>query len=214
MIRKTALALALMSLAACGPSVSLRVSRQDVQELPVEERLDLLDAENDLFVAIDKRDDASQAVDDAKVAYRQSARRLSASVADLDRAERAGNPQDMALAKIAVQEARLGRRYQSLASDLAAGNLEAMDAELLVARARFEKAKAEAVRRAKVKGSSEIVVAKFSDQLTRLERYAAKSEKSLQAIQAKADAARNAWLAVGQKLSDLTGGAKGSPWVQ
>ena len=214
MIRKTALAFALCSLAACGPSVSLRVSRKSVQELPVEERLDLLDAENDLFVAIDKRDDAAQAVDDAKGLCHRSASRLSVAVADLDRAEQAKGADDVSIARIAVRAAKLRRRYQELASELAEGSLEVTDAELLVARARFEKAKAEAVRRAKVKGSSEIVVAQFEEQLARLKRRATAIEKSLGAVQARADAARKAWLEVSQKLSDLTGGAKGSPWVQ
>jgi hypothetical protein len=185
-----------------------------MRALPVEERLDLLDAENDLFAAIDRRDDALQALDDAQDAYAKTGKLLATAEHDLDKAGDEKDQQGVAVGKLAVEEAHAHRRYADLAIDLAHDELDVASAYVLVAEAQFEKAKAEAVVRAKVKGASGIVVAKFDEQVKHFQKRAKGIEHDLQSDTKSADKVRARWTELSHQLSEQTGGAQGSPWVE
>ncbi|MHB1846565.1 MAG: hypothetical protein ACYCWW_17215 [Deltaproteobacteria bacterium] len=201
-------------LGGCGGGLSLRVPKASLVRLPVEERLDLLDAENDLFAAIDRRDDAAQAVEDAREAHRRAGALVSEAVRDLDKANDSGDRDSALVAEEAVREAKLHRAWLDEAIDLAEDALEVAKAEVLVSRARFERAKAEAVKRAKLKGTASLMLADFDAQIARFERNARSLRRELSAAQARAEKVRSAWLGESRKLSDMTGGARGSPWVE
>src|SRR5262249_47562772 len=116
---------------ACGPSVSLRVEQRSVQGLPLESRLDLLDAENDLFAAVDRRDDAEQGVEDARNAVRKANDRISEEEHDLDKAEDTHDKQGVVVGKLAVKEAKLRRDYLETQIDVARAHLRVEEARLL-----------------------------------------------------------------------------------
>ncbi|MHB8417147.1 MAG: hypothetical protein ACYDCL_03665 [Myxococcales bacterium] len=198
---------------SCG-GLSLRVSPDSVHALPVDERLDLLDAENDLFAALDRRDDAVQALDDARDAYARTKRQLSAAGSDLDKAEDERDSQGVAIGKLAVDEAKAHRRWADRAIDLARDQLDIASAYVLVAEAQFEKAKAEAVVRAKVKGASKISVPDYAAQVKRFRDRARSVERDLKEDTVAAEKIRSRWAELSRKLSELTGGAQGSPWVE
>jgi hypothetical protein len=198
---------------ACG-GLSYRVDADAVHALPVDERLDLLDAENDLFAALDRRDDAVQALDDARDAYQRTARQLSTAAADLDRASDEHDSHGVAIGKLAVDEARAHRRWADRAIDLAEDQLDIASAYVLVAEAQFEKAKAEAVVRAKVKGASAVHVRDYDDQVKHFLKRAQGVERDLKEDQADAEKVRAKWAQLSQELSEQTGGAQGTPWVE
>src|SRR5580658_6374616 len=81
--------------------LSLRVGGDSMKALPVEERLELLDAENDLFAAIDRRDDALQALDDARDAYGKSGKLLAAAESELAKAQDEHDQQGIVVGKLA-----------------------------------------------------------------------------------------------------------------
>ena len=103
---------------------------------------------------IDRRDDALQALDDAEDAYGEDRQALSSAEQELDKAQDDNDQQGVTVGKLAVEEAKAHRRYADLAIDLAHDELDVASAYVLVAEAQFEKAKAEAIVRAKVKGAS------------------------------------------------------------
>lgn len=206
--------LVLALLAACGASLSYRVNPDSVRALPVEERLDLLDAENDLFGALDQRDDAVQALDDAREAYARTGRQLGTAQKDLDKAEDENDHQGVVVGRLAVEEAKAHRRWADRAIDLAKDKVQIASAYVLVAEARYEQAKAEAVLRAKVKGASDVKIADYREQVKHFLARAKDVERELKVDTADADKVRAKWADLSRKLSELTGGAQGTPWVE
>jgi chromosome segregation ATPase len=202
------------ALAACGPSVSLRVEQRSLKDLPLESRLDLLDAENDLFAAVDRRDDAEQGIDDARTALRRADNRVSEEEHDLDQAHDRRDAAGIEVGKLAVQEAKARRRVQDWDLDLAKGNLDVEDARLLVAEARFERAKADVARKARTAGAADLKLKDFDKQVDNLQRNVQDEQKDVAKVQKKSEKDRQKWQALSRQLAELTGGAQGSAWVQ
>jgi chromosome segregation ATPase len=200
--------------AACGPSVSLRVQDRSLRDLPLESRLDLLDAENDLFAAIDRRDDAEQVIDDAKAALRRADQRVSEAERNLDQAKNRKDATGVEVGKLAVGEAKAHRRVQDWQVDLARDALDVEEARLLVAQARFERAKAEVARKAKTAGAAELKLKDFDRQVADLEKHVKDVQQDADKEQKKSEKDRQKWQALSRQLAELTGGAQGSAWVQ
>jgi hypothetical protein len=200
--------------AACGPSVSLRVEQRSLQQLPLESRLDLLDAENDLFSAVDRRDDAEQAVEDARTAVRRANDRIHEEEHALDRAEDTHDKQGVVVGKLAVEEAKVRRDFLETQVDVARAHLRVEEARLLAAEGRFERSKAEVAKKAKTAGSADLKLKDFDDQVKALEANVAKVQKEYEGEQKDSEKSRQKWLVLSRQLSQLTGGAQGSAWVE
>jgi hypothetical protein len=201
-------------IAACGPSVSLRVEERSLRDLPLESRLDLLDAENDLFAAIDRRDDGEQVIDDAKIALRRADQRVSEAEHNLDQARNRRDTAGVEVGKLAIDEAKAHRRVQDWELDLARDALDVEEARLLVAQARFERAKAEVARKAKTAGAAELKLKDFDRQVDELQKHVKDVQTDSDKERKKSEKDRQKWLALSHKLAELTGGAQGSPWVE
>jgi chromosome segregation ATPase len=212
MKRTLAITLGLLALIGCGPSVSVRVKRESVMALPVESRIDLLEAENELYGAVDELDDAEQAVEDAREGVRRASRRIDEAEKNRDKAGH--DPKDREIAELAVQEAKLHRDFQETAVDQAERQLDVVRARLLVAEAIFERTEAEAVKKANAKGASDLKLKDFDEQIQRLEARVKSKKADLAKGQAEEDKARKAWSSASRKLADMTGGAQGSVWVE
>jgi hypothetical protein len=213
-LRGAGLALLAWSIVACGPSVSLRVEQRSLRDLPLESRLDLLDAENDLFAAVDRRDDAEQIIDDAKVALHRADQRVSEAERNLDQARNRRDAAGIEVGKLAIQEARAHRRVQDWQVDLARDALDVEEARLLVAQARFERAKAEVARKAKTAGAGELKLKDFDRQVENLQKHVKDVQQDADKEQKRSEKDRQNWQALSRQLAELTGGAQGSAWVQ
>lgn len=200
--------------AACGPSVSLRVEQRSLKELPLESRLDLLDAENDLFAAVDQRDDADQAIDDARVATRRADQRVADEEHSLDQARERKDQAGIAVGQLAVQEAKARRRVQVWRVAVARKGVELQEANLLVAQARFERSKAEVAKKAKTAGAAELRIKDFDRQIDDLQKYVKRQQGGVDRTIKDSEPDRQKWLALSHQLSELTGGGQGSAWVQ
>jgi chromosome segregation ATPase len=200
--------------AACGPSVSLRVEQRSLKDLPLESRLDLLDAENDLFAAVDRRDDAEQGIDDARVALRRADKRVSEEDHDLDQARDRRDAAGIEVGKLAVQEAKAHRRVKEWDLDLAKGNLDVEEARLLVAQGRFERAKADVARKARTAGAADLKLKDFDRQVDDLQKHVKDVQNDVDKLSKRSEKDRQKWQALSRQLAELTGGAQGSAWVQ
>ncbi len=79
--------LTLPLLAACGPRYGMRVPDEMVKKLPYETRIELLEAENDLALAIDKVDEASSEIVRARDNIRRARSRAQDAEKELERAD-------------------------------------------------------------------------------------------------------------------------------
>src|SRR4051812_7767475 len=95
-------ALAGLCLSACGPRYGMRCPDELVQRLPYETRIELLEAENELAVAIDKSDESHNEVSRTRDALRRSRDRRDAAGKEVGAAQDALSKE---VATLAVDEA-------------------------------------------------------------------------------------------------------------
>lgn len=197
--------MALVIVSACAPRVSLRVPAEAVAELPLERRLTLLDAENDLLAATD-------AVDSRRELVNESPALLDAAEAREKAAgeERGRDPS----AEAAVSECRARLNWTARQAELRRAELSASEAALLVAQARFEEARAAEVEAAALPGSRGIRRAAYREQVDRLAQVQAGREAEAAKRSTSAAEAEKRWRLARAELTRLTGGAQGSAWVQ
>ena len=92
--------------------------------------------------------------------------------------------------------------------------LDVEERNLAAAHARFERVKAQAVKKANLKGAEKIDLKDFDKEVEGREASAAKAAKSVEKDIAKIEKTREAWNETRRQLAEKTGGGQGSPWVQ
>jgi hypothetical protein len=207
---RTSLAMVAVALLATGCGLR-RVPGGILEKLPYEVRIELLEAENDLAVAVDRLDEARNEVARTRDRLRRSKDRRSAAGGEVGAAKDAAS---RVVAELAVTEAdrrvewlRAQQRVNGKEEDLA-------DRNLGCAFARFEQARMTAARKAKVEGSERLEPADFEKQVKDCEaRYAEEKEKA-RATAAEAAAARTEWEASRAALARKTFDARASPYVE
>ena len=203
--------LTLPLLAACGPKYGMRVPDEMVAKLSYETRIELLEAENDLALAIDKVDEASSEI----VRARDNIRRARSRAQDAEKElERADDPVSREVAQLTIDEAEARVEYLRARQRLNVSLREVEQLALRCAFARFELARVTAARKAKVEGSEELDPKEFEGQAAEC----AVEEKELRAELANENsdekASREAWEAKKAALAKKTFDARTSPYVE
>ncbi|HUJ26857.1 MAG TPA: hypothetical protein VLW85_12615 [Myxococcales bacterium] len=199
-------------LCACASGVSLRVSPEALAELPLENRLTLLDAENDYLAAVDARDAAEDRVLQAVEARGQARQRRHEAEDNLSNARKEKETPDAAEAAVRESEARVELADRRIDSSRA--ELRVAEAALDLADARFEQARAGEVVSAGLSHSHDVKPEKFQRQVDDLARVRTEREAKAQEVKARTDEAEQQWRAARAELTKLTGGAQGSAWVE
>jgi hypothetical protein len=208
---KRILLLTLPLLAACGPRYGMRVPDDMVKKLPYETRIELLEAENDLALAIDKVDQASSEILRARDNIRRARSRAKAAEAELDRAE---SPISKEVAQLTIDEAEARVVFLRARQHL---NVSLLDVEHLALRcafSRFELARVTAARKAKVEGSEELDPKEFEAQATECDGAVKEERAGLGSDTAEEKTAREAWEAKKAALAKKTFDARTSPYVE
>lgn len=197
---------------ACAPRVSVRVPPEAIGALPLERRLTLLDAESERLAAVDARDGLEERALAAEDALRLAGARQEAAEGALAKMKKAKKPTEVADAVLAESVARVLFATRDL--DLQRARLRTGELSLLVAEARYERSRAAEVESAGLAAAWKIKPGAFEDQVAALE--AAAGVRAAEEARAKEQAApaRAAWEKAREKLSQLTGGARGSAWVE
>lgn len=198
-------------LAGCG---LLRVDEGAVARLPLESKLDLIEAENDLFIAIDSVDEAANRVLETKDDYKNADKRIAEADEALKNAEAAKDPKQVEVAKLSVQESKDKKEFLSSWVDVMWAMLDLEKAKLELARGRYERNRAQAVKKANVEGAQKITLADFDKQVAALEAEVKAQTAAAQKQNAAAEKVRGTWYATRRALSAKTGGAQGSAWVE
>jgi hypothetical protein len=203
--------LTLPLLAACGPKYGQRVPDKMVTKLSYESRIELLEAENDLALAIDKLDEASSEIIRARDNIRRARSRAEDAEKELDRTE---DPVSREVAQLTIEEAEARVEYLRARQRLNVSLKKVEQLALRCAFARFEVARVTAARKAKVEGSEELDPKEFEAQAAEC----AAEEKELRAELASENAdektAREAWEAKKAALAKKTFDVRTSPYVE
>lgn len=203
--------LALAALSGCGHS---RVGEKSFAALPLESKLHLIEAENDLFVAVDAVDEASIRVRDTREEYEKSDERVRAAKEAMKLAEGAKDRTYLEIAQLSFQESKERRAWLGAWLEVQRKLLEAEKAKLELARGRFERTKVQIAKGAHVAGAQKVATADSDPRIAKLEADAKRATDRAQKEAESAEKAKSVWSATRRALSKKTGGGQGSPWVE
>ncbi|MEQ9498975.1 MAG: hypothetical protein RIT81_18995 [Deltaproteobacteria bacterium] len=202
-----------LSFCSCRSAPSLRVDADVLDKITIENKLLLFDAENELNIAIDSRDqvvdEIAQIKDDIRRARKkqQVAERDSEVFADKGDNERA----KFAALRAVTEESRI--EYLEAYLAWSRERLVKERARLIVAKAQFELAKARLVKKNNVPGASDIELADFEAQVEEYKEDVNDTDEDIAAAEAEMAAKEEAWVAKSDQLAAATGGALGSRWL-
>ncbi len=182
-----------------------------LEQLPYEAKIELLEAENDLALAVDRLDEAQSEVTRTADLIRRAKDRESD--AD-DEVSRANDATAKEVAKLAVVEADKRVEYLRSRQRVNVREQDLAEKGLVCAEARYEVARLTSARKAKLEGSEKLEPADFDKQLKDCEDdYARLKEKSKEESK-EAETTRAEWEKARAALAKKTFDARASPFVE
>ncbi len=204
------LLLLISSLALCACGVK-RVPQEIIDKLPYESRIDLLEAENDLAIAVDRLDEAHNEVTRTKDLIRRAKERLSAANSEVGDANDA---QSREVAELAVTEADTRLDWLKAHQHVNVQDEKIADIGLTCALARFEQSKLETARKKKIEGSEALDPADFEGQVKACDAKVDEARVDLKEVAGEADAVKAKWETSKNALAKKTFDARASPYVE
>jgi hypothetical protein len=206
-----ALATALTALSGCGPKYSRGVPKKLVEKLPYESRIELLEAENDLAVAVDRVDEARNEV----LRTREAIRRARDRRGDVGR-EMGRSTDDLSreVARLAMDEADARVDYLRSRQEVNVRETDIDELSLRCAYARFESSRLQVARKAKIEGSERLKQEDFDNDVKRCDAEVAEMKKSLAERNKRAGEFKTKWDAKRSELARKTFDARASPYVE
>lgn len=205
---KTLLPTLVLVLAGCGVK---RVPGDVLEKLPYEAKIELLEAENDLALAVDRLDEAHNEVARTREQLRRAKDRQKAADSEVSNAKDAVSKE---VAQLAVAEAekrvdylRAHQKVNVKEESLAEKNLECADT-------RYEQSRLAAARKAKLEGSERLSVETFDKQVKDCDTSYAALKEALKETNAEAEQMRNLWDQARASLAKKTFDARASPYVE
>lgn len=201
---------ALVVLSGCNP-YGKRVPGDILEKLPYEARIELLEAENELAIAIDRVDEAHADMLRMRDQLRRGRDRLKAAENEVGEAEDANS---RAVAELAVIEGEARVEWLRARQHVNVRDQELAALQLLCAKARFEQARLLASRKAKLEGSESYDPKEFEEQVKACDaEYAERKNEAKELIQ-EAENARKTWEQSRSTLAKKTFDARASPFVE
>ena len=185
---RASLPLLLLLAAGCSSRYGAKVPDSLVRQLPYENKIDLLEAENDLFIAYDKVDEAENEVSRTRDQLRRAKR---AEGLASDEVGQARDPASKEIAQLTVEE--VARQC---------------------AVARYQLARLLAVRKAKVPGSESYKPEDFERQVKACDAEVADRKKGEKPDEERVARARADWEKRKEVLARRTFDARASPFVE
>lgn len=188
-----------------------RVPLNVLEQLPYEAKIELLEAENDLALAVDRLDEAKAEVQRTVEQIRRGRDRYSDARSEVSNAADAPSRE---IAQLAVIEADKRVEWLRARQRVNVREEELAEQAFTCAEARYEVARLTAARKAKLEGSERLDPADFEGQLKRCEAdYAALKEKTKETSR-EAEAMRADWDTARAALARKTFDARASPFVE
>ena len=200
------------ALTGCAGKYGQRVPDAMVSKLPFEARIELLESENELALAVDRRDEAQNEILRTREALRRAKSRRDDAKAEVKRAKDAPS---LEVADLALAEADARLHFLRARQKVTGAVADVEELALRCALARFELSRLSAARKAKVEGSEKLDPLEFEAQAKACEAdVVARRAKVKEGRAAEAEAARAQWETHKNALAKKTFDARASPWVE
>ncbi len=190
------------------------VDRDLLAEITIENKLLLFDAENDVSIALDEREQISREIYQTKVDISDAELQIAEAENDEDRAAEKGEADRAKLAAAAQQVFALKVDYLYRRLSYLREKLDAQDHLIMVAKAKYELAKATLVKKNNVRGASDIELEDYEEQVGDHVERAKESRVDLAEVEKEVDAYQQRWLQTREQLMAQSGGGVGSPWAE
>jgi hypothetical protein len=195
----------------CGSRYGAKVPDNLVRALPYENKIDLLEAENDLFIAYDRVDETENEVARTRDQIRRA--KHAEGIAS-DEVGQAKDPATKEIAQLTVEEVRARIDYLRARQTLNVQLREVEEVARQCAVARYQLARLLAVRKAKVKGSESYKPEEFEKQAKNCDAEVADRRKGLKTDQDSLTKTRTDWEKRKEVLAKRTFDARASPYVE
>ncbi len=194
---------------ACGGLK--RVPNSILEKLPYESRIELLEAENDLALALDHVEEARSETARTRNAIHRTQGRKHAAAREEDDAKDAGSRD---VARLTVEETEAHLDFLHARERVNEAEEDIQEASLRCAFARFEYSRMSIARKAKVKGSEDLDPKAYEDQVKRCEKDVAELRNDNKEREKKVSAAKDSWERERAALAKKTFDARASPYVE
>jgi len=211
MTLRTTFLWALLLLAGCGGKYGRTVPDDLVNKLTYEDKVDLVEAENDLFVAYDRVDDAENEILRTRDQIRRAKRSESLASEEIGLAR---DQVSKELAQLARDEAQARVEYLRAKQELNVRTRELDELNRTCAITRYQLARLNAVRKVKVPGSERYDPKEFEHQSKQCEGDLAERKKAAKPEQERMEKARAEWEKKRDVVARKTFDARASPFVE
>jgi chromosome segregation ATPase len=199
-----------VGLVLCGCGIK-KVPGNVLDKLPYEAKIELLEAENDLALAVDRLDEARSEVARARDQIRRAKDRYSAARSEVGAAQ---DQVSREVAELAVTESDKRVEWLRAHQKLNVKDEDLADQNMTCAFARYEQARLAAARKAKLEGSEKLEVATFEKQVKDCEAKYAEMKEAAKKVAAEAETFRTDWDQARAALAKKTFDARASPYVE
>ena len=188
-----------------------RVPGNVLDRLPYEAKIELLEAENDLALAVDRLDEAKAEMARTRDQIRRSKDRLSAAKSEVS----AANDQSSRdVAELAVTESEARVEWLRAKQRINVREEELSERNQTCAFTRYEQTKLTAARKAKLEGSEKLSPEDFDAQVKDCDATYAGLKERLKETNTEAETIRADWEKARAALARKTFDARASPYVE
>ncbi len=203
----------LLGLVSCA-GLSHTVDRELLRDITIENKLMLFDAENDVAIALDEREQLVRQVRDLRVEVREVLAQIREAQSDEERALAKNEAEKATLAARAEEVFELQLTVLGARIDLAKDRLQVQERLLRVAEAKFELAKAKLCKRNNVFGAAELELEDFEQQVRETIDEAREASEDLSDDEKALAELVAVWQQARADLMKASGGGVGSPWAE
>ncbi|HEY1333885.1 MAG TPA: hypothetical protein VGF31_06490, partial [Myxococcaceae bacterium] len=195
----------------CGGKYGRTVPDDMVNKLTYEDKVDLVEAENDLFVAYDRVDDAENEILRTRDQIRRAKKSESLASGEIGQAK---DPATKELAVLSRDEAQARVEYLRARQDLNVKNRELDELNRTCAITRYQSARLTAVRKVKVPGSERYDPKDFERQVKTCEADLADRRKAAKPERERMEKSRAEWEKKRDVVARKSFDARASPFVE
>lgn len=197
----------------CG-GLSYTVDRSLLKDISIENKLLLFDAENDVSIALDERENIRKQMQETRQDIADAKAKIKEAKSDAERAVQKGDKNAEQIGDLAedVYEKKIDFLRERIS--FLRTRLDAQDRMVYVAWARYELAKAKLVKKNNVRGSNDVDLADYEEQVDKYVETAKEDAESVKQDEAELAKVQQEWLVEREKLLAASGGGLGSSWVE
>ena len=188
-----------------------RVPDSVIDKLPYEARIELLEAENDLALAVDRLDEAHNEVVRTRELIHRAKDRLKAANGEVSNA---ADTLSIDVAQLAVIEGEARVDYLKARQKVNVKEEDLAKIFLTCSYTRFEQSRLTAARKAKLEGSEALDPVDFENDVKLCDGKYASEKELMKEQEGEASTLRASWDSSKEKLAKKTFDARASPYVE